>query len=279
MGLSVITSHLFAGSTVLLTQATLTDRSFWQFIKDQRATSFTGVPYSFGVLHKLRFFNMDLPYLKLLTQGGGKLKDELFKEYAEYAQKTGKKFIATYGQTEGTARMAFLKADMALKKIGSIGKAIPNGQLSLIDENGDEIVEKEAVGEMVYRGPNVTLGYALNGADLAKGDENNGVLHTGDIARRDSDGYYFIVGRISRFLKLYGTRIGLDESEQMIKSTFDVDCICTGNDEKMIIKITDEKKKDQIHKYVVEKTGLFHAAIEVVVIDEIPRNEAGKSIY
>ena len=279
MGLSVITSHLFAGATILLVKATLTESSFWKFIKEQCATSFTGVPYSFEVLHKLRFFKMDLPHLRLLTQGGGKLSNELFREYAEYAQKTGKRFIATYGQTEGTARMAFLKADMAILKIGSIGKAIPNGQLSLIDENGAEIIEMEAIGEMVYRGKNVTLGYALNGEDLIKGNENKGVLNTGDIARRDADGYYYIVGRISRFLKLYGIRIGLDESEQMIKSAFGIDCICTGNDEKMIIQITDKKKKDEIHNFVVDKTGLFHAAFEVVIVDEIPKNEAGKSIY
>jgi acyl-coenzyme A synthetase/AMP-(fatty) acid ligase len=279
MGLFVINSHLFAGARVLLTQQTLTDRSFWQFIKDQKATNISGVPYSFEVLHKLRFFNMDLPDLKLLIQGGGKLKNELFKEYAEFAQKTGKKFLAAYGQTEGSSRMAFLKPDLAIHKTGSIGKAIVTGHLSIIDENGAEIEEMETVGEMVYKGPNVTLGYAYNGPDLAKGDENGGVLRTGDIARRDADGYYYIVGRISRFLKLYGLRIGLDETEQMIRSAFGLDCLCTGNDEKMIIKITDNNMKEEIHKYVVEKTGLFHACVEVTVIEEIPRNEAGKKIY
>lgn len=279
MGLSVITSHLFAGATVLLTKKSFTDGDFWNFIREQKATSFTGVPYSFEVLNKLRFFNMELPDLKLLTQGGGKMGDELFRKYAEYAQRTGKKFIATYGQTEGTARMAYLKPDMALDKIGSIGKAIPNGHLFLIDENGKEIIEKEAVGEMVYKGNNVTLGYAVEGKDLAKGDENRGVLKTGDIARRDSDGYYYIVGRINRFLKLYGIRIGLDESEQMIKSAFNTNCICTGNDEKMIVRITDKDKKEAIYNYLIEKTGLFHSAVETIVVDEIPRNEQGKSIY
>jgi long-chain acyl-CoA synthetase len=279
MGLSVITSHLFAGSTVLLINSTLTDRAFWKFIKDQRATSFTGVPYSYEVLHKLRFFTMDLPDLKIITQGGGKLSTELFKEYAEFASRTGKKFIATYGQTEGTARMAYLPADLATSKIGSIGKAIPNGEFSLVGENGEEIVEIEAVGELVYRGPNVTLGYALRGEDLIKGDENNGILHTGDIARRDSDGYYFIVGRNNRFLKLFGYRVSLDESENIIKSAFNIDCICTGNDQQMRILITDDTKKDLIVKLMVEKTGINYKAFEIVVIDEIMKNEAGKSIY
>lgn len=279
MGLSVITSHLFAGSTVLLVNCTLTERAFWKFIKEQSATSFTGVPYSFEVLYKLRFFKMELPCLKLLTQGGGKLSNELFKEYAEYAQRTSRKFIATYGQTEGTARMAFLPAEKATSKIGSIGKAIPNGQLSLIDVSGEEITEMEAVGELVYRGPNVTLGYALSGEDLIKGDENNGVLYTGDIARRDVEGYYYIIGRNSRFLKLYGYRISLDESEHIIKSAFNIDCICTGNDLLMKLFITDKSKKDLIKKFMVEKTRLNHNAFEVLVVDQIPKNEAGKSIY
>jgi long-chain acyl-CoA synthetase len=279
MGLSVISSHLFAGSIVLLTKGTMTERNFWNFLREQNATSFTGVPYTFELLQRLHFFDMDLPELKLLTQGGGKLKDKLFKEFAEFAQKTGKRFIATYGQTEGTGRMSYLKADMAVNKTGSIGKAIPNGKLSLIDQNGEEIDEIEAIGELMYRGKNVTLGYAFNGEDLSKGDENSGILATGDIARRDEDGYYFIIGRTSRFLKLYGFRIGLDESEQMIKSAFDIDCTCTGTDDKMIITITDENVKEKMLDYVTRKTGICHAAFEVVVTDKIPRNEAGKSIY
>jgi long-chain acyl-CoA synthetase len=279
MGLSVIASHLFTGSVVLLVKGTMTERGFWDFLKEQGATSFTGVPYSFELLHRLHFFNMDLPDLKLLTQGGGKLKDSLFKEFAEFAQNTGRKFIATYGQTEGTGRMAYLRADMAVNKIGSIGKAIPNGHLSLIDQNGEEITEDEAAGEMIYRGKNVTLGYAFEGEDLSRGDENNGILYTGDIARRDADGCYYIIGRRSRFLKLYGFRIGLDESEQMIKSEFDIDCICSGTDEKMIIKITDVNMKEKVIDFITSKTGLFHAAFEVVITDQIYRNEAGKLIY
>lgn len=279
MGLFVVTSHLYKGAKVLLTHHALNDRNFWQFIKDNRATNFSGVPYNYEILYKLRFLSMNLPDLRLLIVGGGKLKADLFKEFAEFAQKTGRRFIAGYGQTEGTSRMAFLEPEMAVKKTGSIGKALFEGTFSLINEEGEEISESEAVGELVYRGPNVTLGYALTRDDLTRGDENKGVLHTGDIAKRDSDGYYFIVGRISRFLKLYGLRIGLDETEHLIRSEFDIECMCTGNDDKMTIKITDKAFKDQIHDFITKKTGLFHTAIEVIVIDKIPRNESGKIIY
>lgn len=279
MGLSVVTSHLYAGATVLLMKGNLTDRNFWSFIKENKGTSFTGVPYSFEILSKLRFFRMDLPDLKIITQGGGKLNADLFKAYAEFAESSGKKFIATYGQTEGTARMAYLPAKLALRKIGSIGQAIPNGELSLIDSDGNIITEVGVDGEMVYRGPNVTLGYALSGEDLSKGDENNGILKTGDIARIDDDGCFYIVGRVSRFLKLYGFRISLDELEQMIKAKYDLDCVCTGDDEKMNVFITIESKTSEISKFIIEKTGLFHKAFEVQFILEIPRNEYGKVIF
>lgn len=279
MGLSIIASHLHAGSTILLVKSNLTDKSFWEFIKLNRATSFTGVPFSFDILYRLRVFRMDLPDLKVFTQGGGKLRDDLFIEFAQYAEKTGKKFIATYGQTEGTARMAYLPAELATTKTGSIGKAIPNGKLWLVDENGDEIEKIEAEGQMVYSGPNVTLGYAQSAADLEKGDENNGVLYTGDIVKRDADGCYFIIGRMKRFLKIYGFRLSLDEVEEMIKSAFNIDCICTGDDDQLKIIITQEEFKEQVVELVAEKTGLFHMAIQVSVVEEIAKNEIGKTLY
>lgn len=279
MGLSVISSHLYAGATLLIVKSNLTDGSFWKFIKEHKATSFTGVPYSYEILSKLRFFRMDLPHLTLLTQGGGKLSAELFTAFAEFAAATGKKFIATYGQTEGTARMAYLPAEKALEKAGSIGVAIPNGQLSIIDSSGNESTQGEATGEMVYRGPNVTLGYAITPHDLVKGDERMGYLSTGDIAMRDAEGYYFIKGRMSRFLKLYGTRVSLDDMEKLVAAEFKTECLCTGNDEKMDIYVTNDAIQEQVLKYAAQVTGLFHKAFEVFFISEIRRNEAGKIIY
>ena len=276
MGLSVITSHLYAGSTLLLSGRSLLDKGFWDMLKE--ATSFTGVPYSYEILAKMRFNRMDLPNLKVITQGGGKLTEELFKMLAQYAYDNGKKFIATYGQSECTARMAYLPAELALEKTCSIGFAEPGGQLSIVDENGNETFEGEASGEMVYRGENVTLGYANSQEDLLKGDENHGVMHTGDLARRDTDGCYFIIGRLKRFLKIYGLRIGLDEVEEMIKTEFNTDCYCKGDDEKLVVLVTDAKLKELLQSFVEEKTHLFHQKIEVQVVNEIHRNEAGKVI-
>lgn len=279
MGLSVLTSHLYSGSTILLTKRNLTDKEFWEFIRKHKATSFTGVPFSFEILYKLRFLKMDLPHLKLITQGGGKLRLQLFKEYADYAYNNGKKFIATYGQTEGTARMAYLPAELAREKLCSIGKAIPNGELSLVDEKGNIINEPDVTGQLVFKGSNVTLGYANSCEDLLLGDENRGILYTGDLAKRDKDGCYYIIGRMKRFLKLYGLRIGLDEIEEIIRAEFETDVLCTGNDEQMTVKITRQDIKDNVLHLITEKTGLFHKAIQISYTETLPKNETGKVIY
>ncbi len=278
MGLSVIVSHLYAGATLLLCDKSLLDKEFWTMLKEQQATSFTGVPYSYELLSKIRFFHMDLPYLKTITQGGGKLTPELFVACAEYAQRTGKRFIATYGQTECTARMAYLPAELAITKTCSIGIAEPGGTLSIIDDAENETFEGEATGEMVYRGENVTMGYATSIKDLCKGDENCGIMHTGDLVRRDADGCYFIIGRMKRFLKIYGLRIGLDEVENIIKSNLNIDCYCSGTDEKLVVYITDATKSERVVEMIEEKTHLFHQRIEVKIVPQILRNEAGKVI-
>ena len=276
MGLSVIASHLLAGATLLLSNRSLLDKGFWATLKE--ATSFTGVPYSYEILTKLRFTRMDLPNLKVITQGGGKLTESLWNTLAQYAHERGKQFIATYGQSECTARMAYLPSEKALEKVCSIGIAEPGGKLSIVDDNGNETFEGEAQGEMVYRGENVTLGYATCREDLLKGDENHGVMHTGDLARRDADGCYYIIGRLKRFLKIFGLRIGLDEVEQMIKTEYKTDCYCKGDDEKLVVLVTDAKLQDMLPSFIEEKTHLFHQRIEVQVVKEILRNEAGKVI-
>lgn len=279
MGLSVVFSHLYVGATVLITHLSMTDKAFWNFMKEQRATSFTGVPYSFEILNLMRFFRMDLPDLTLLTQGGGKMPRPLNLKFAEYCRDTGRRWIATYGQSEGTARMAYLPPEYAISKCGSIGRAVPNGELSLVDSEGRLIETPHTEGEMCYRGKNVTLGYARQREDLLLGDERHGFMRTGDLAYRDEDGCYYIVGRMGRFLKLFGMRIGLDECEQIIKAKYPIECACVGTDEKMTVYITRPEFAVLVKERLVDKTKLVASAFEVKVVDSIPKSEAGKILY
>ena len=280
MGLNVINSHLYAGATVLLIEANLMSPKYWNFIKDQKGTNFTGVPFSYEILNRLRFVKMDLPYLTTLAEGGGKLSDSLFATFASYAEEKGKRFFATFGTTETSARLAYLPPECATAHIGSIGKAIPEGKLVLVDENGQEIIDANVEGELRYEGPNVTMGYGACVEDLKKGDEFCGIYETGDIAKKDADGYFYIVGRKKRFLKLFGLRVSLDQSEKIISENFGgIECACTGDDNQMLIYITREGLKDEVNKLISEKTNLMAKSFDVRVIESIPRFESGKINY
>ena len=279
-GLSIINSHVLVGATILLTDASLMQKEFWGFAKGAKATSFGGVPYTYEMLEKLRFFRMDLPDLRYMTQAGGKLSPDLHKKFAEYALEKGKKFIVMYGQCEATARMGYLPYDKSLEKYGSMGIAIPGGKFTLLDVEGKTVIEPYVTGELQYEGDNVTLGYAECGEDLMKGDERSGRLLTGDMAQFDEDGYYYIVGRKKRFLKVYGNRVNLDEIDTMVKMEFNnLECASGGVDDHVYIFVTEKGKEEEILDFLAGKTKLNKVAFQVVQLQEIPMNDAGKVQY
>lgn len=279
-GLNVVLSNLYVGATVLISDFSLMQKEFWQFLKDYKATSITGVPYSYEIMLRLGFLNMELPDLKIVNQGGGRLNDILFKRIAEYAVKNDKKFIATYGSTETTSRMCFLDPELAISKIGSIGRPIYPGHIYLIDNNGKIINKSDTVGEIVYSGPNVTMGYANSIGDLYLGDEKQGKHFTGDMAYYDADGCYFIVGRKGRFVKIYGYRLSLDEIEKILRDIFKDDFACVGNDKKIYIYLENKSlSSDEIIKVISEKLGLLKTVFEVNYIYKLPRNSYGKILY
>lgn len=279
-GLSIIQSHLLRGACIITTEKTLMDKSFWTLMKEQKATTFGGVPYIYEMLKRLRFRNMDLPSLRYITQAGGKLSKELALEFSEICRDKGIKLIIMYGQTEATARMSYLPWEYAFEKAGSMGIAIPGGKFRLKDENGADITVPDTVGELVYEGKNVTLGYALSAADLSKEDQRHGVLETGDMAKFDNDGFYYIVGRKKRFLKIFGNRVNLDETEGILnKEGFQ--CVCGGKDDclKIYIVGADENEQKRAVDFISEKIKLNRSAFRTVCIDEIPRNSSGKVQY
>lgn len=278
-GLSIINSHFLVGATLLMTDKGLMQKEFWSFFKEQGATSFGGVPYTYEMLDRLRFYRMKLPSLRTMTQAGGKILPELHEKFAKYAENQGKKFIVMYGQCEATARMGYLPPEKAVEKKGSMGIVIPGGKFHLIGADGQEITEPFSTGELVYEGKNVTLGYAEKGEDLSLGDERHGILETGDMAQFDEDGYFYIVGRKKRFLKIYGNRVNLDELDRLIKGQFDIEVASSGVDDHLYIFLTDEKMSEPVREFVIGKTKLNPAAFKTILIDSIPKNDSGKILY
>ncbi|GAB3265949.1 AMP-binding protein [Alteromonas gracilis] len=205
-GLSVLHSHLAVGASVLLTDRSVIEPEFWTEARAASVTSLAGVPHTHDLLERTGFTRALLPSLRLLTQAGGAMPPERVRRLALQGRREGFDLVVMYGQTEATARMACLPAELAVDHPGSVGRAIPGGLLRL------EPVPESDHGEIVFSGPNVMLGYAEEPADLARGRDVH-ELRTGDLGRW-RDGLLEVVGRRDRCVKLFGRRHDLGGLER-----------------------------------------------------------------
>jgi acyl-CoA synthetase (AMP-forming)/AMP-acid ligase II len=277
-GLSVINSHFESGATIVLTEHSITEKNFWNSFINNCVTTFNGVPQTYETLLKMRFARMNLPSLKTMTQAGGKLSEFATIEVLKFCDLHNIKFFVMYGQTEASPRMSYVPPIVASAKIGSIGIPIPGGKLSLRSENNNVIHTNETVGELCYEGENVFMGYAETRKDLSKESETNGFLRTGDLAVRDSDGFYSIVGRLNRFVKLFGIRVNLDDLEchlNLIRSG----CACTGTQDQINIFTTNQLALDELRTIAADFTGLNRHAFVAKFLESFPLTESGKVKY
>jgi long-chain acyl-CoA synthetase len=269
-GLSVLTSNSLKGGKIICTNDDVLKKDFWTSFQKYGYTSFAGVPFVYEMLDRIGFTKKNYPSLKYFTQAGGKLQDPLVKKYGEYATQHQLKFYVMYGQTEATARMSYLSPSDTLNKIGSIGKPIPNGSF-FIDEETDELC---------FKGANIFGGYVQNSNDLISYNQEE-ILRTGDLAKVDEDGFYFITGRLKRFTKLFGNRINLDEVESLVAKQFNVHVKCVGLNDTQIILFTNEKELelDTIANFISSELKLHISVIKHKVVDEILLTANGKINY
>lgn len=279
-GLSIINSHLLKGATIVLTEKTVFFRDFWNLFNECKCTSFAGVPYTYTMLKRIGFEKIGLPTLKYFTQAGGKLSEEFIKHFNDYAIANDKKFFVMYGQTEATARITYVPPEKLSEKTGSIGISIPGGELKIMNDGAEVIAPKET-GEIVYKGDNVMLGYAENMEDLSKGDELKGVLFTGDLGYKDEDGFFYVTGRMKRFIKIYGLRINLDEVQKMVENHFGISVACSGKDEllKILVQAEDHLTEVKVKEEVMKMYKLNFKSLVVKSTNQIPTNTNGKYDY
>lgn len=267
-GLSVVNSHLVAGGSLQLTSRSVVDEPFWDEFGAAGATSFAGVPYTFELLEASGFERRAIPSLRYVTQAGGRLHPDRVRRFAALGRERGFEFIVMYGQTEATARMAYLPPRRAETAAGAIGIPIPGGRFRIDEPSA------EGIGELVYDGPNVMMGYATEPADFATGrtvDE----LRTGDLARRRPDGLFEIVGRASRFVKVFGLRIDLDHVEGLFDE-HDVPVRAASADERLLLFVTAERIVDRVREHAMAFTGLPAHVVRVYAVAEFPRTASGK---
>ena len=279
-GLSVINSYLTAGAGLVLTDLSVVDRCFWDLFRAAGATSLAGVPYTFELLDRVGFDHLSLPTLRYISQAGGRLHPDQVRRYAALGERDGWQLFVMYGQTEATARMAYLPPPLAPQHPQAIGVAIPGGAFRLepLDAPGGRGGDPDGdVGELVYSGPNVMLGYAERAADLVLGRTLH-ELRTGDVARRNADGLYEVIGRRSRFVKPFGLRVDLDEIERLV-SLAGVAGLCTGDDERIVVAVRGQGHSASVGRLIGDQVGLPASRLVVAEVDELPRLANGKPDY
>ena len=277
-GLSIINTHLFSNSTIILTNLSFAQRSIWDKIKNFKVTTFGGVPYTYELLKKLKFSKLNIDSLNYITQAGGQIDSDTLEYFTKVCKNKKIKFFVMYGQTEASPRMSYLPPNMLETKSGSIGIPIEGGKFSIFKDKYQSKFSKHDEGELIYEGENVCMGYAFDCNDLKKKNENNGVLKTGDLVKKDKDGYYFIVGRKKRILKLYGIRVNLDFIEKKIQE-FGIDCVCLGDDMELQVFITDKNYVSDINNFLLNKINISKYMFNLFLVKKFPRNASGKIIY
>lgn len=275
-GMSVVTSHLHVGASLFVTPLTLLDAEFWEGFDRTGCTSFAAVPHVIDMLEKSPFRTIDRPSLRYVTQAGGKLAPDRVAALARRSQAEGWRFFVMYGQTEASPRMAYLPPELAADHPDCIGQAIPGGAFALEDEEGHPVTAPGEAGELVYRGPNVMMGYAAGPADLARGPELDR-LRTGDMAMRTEDGLYRITGRKSRFIKPFGLRISLDEVDAWLSARGIRAVSGPGHQERLWVLVADNADPLALRRDMAEWLGIPVTAIRAAPIPAVPLGANGKT--
>ncbi|MCP5021222.1 MAG: acyl--CoA ligase [bacterium] len=282
-GLSLLNTHAYCGGSLVIENQTLYPNVMLDTLESEGCTGFSGVPSNFAILlNRSTFVEREMAQLRYVTQAGGSMGPDLTRRLM--AALPGREIFIMYGATEASARLAYLPPSMLREKIGSIGRAIPEVDLRLITADGRE-AETGEVGEIIASGPNIMVGYWND--RVATDEVLDGLgYHTGDLAYRDDDGFFFIVGRKRDFIKAGAHRVSAKEIEEAILSLGD-------SHEVAVIGVPDETMGERIRAFVVPLDGreLEERAIikalrailsphkvpsEVHFRDGLPKSEAGK---
>ncbi len=284
-GTSLLHTHLRVGGSLVMANSFMYPEVILRQMQETECTGFAGVPSTYQtLLRNSSFPRKQFPALRKLQQAGGKLQPVLIQELVNSVPQA--QVFVMYGQTEATARLSYLPPSDLPAKLGSIGKGIPGVTLGVIGENGCPIRPNE-VGEIYAWGENISPGYWNNPPASAE-KFFDGVLHTGDLATVDKDGYLFVVDRKADFIKSYGFRVSSQRVEECIIEIPEVVAAA-------VIGEPDDVRGEAIWAFVVRRAGaqirveeiitycgnhLAHYMVpkEVVFLERLPMNAHGKII-
>lgn len=276
--LSVINTHLEIGASIIISKYSLIEKKFWKIFKNSKITSLNGVPYTYEMLTKIGLKNIKINSLKYLTHAGGKLEKDKLKEIIKFCKKNNIKFFSMYGQTEASPRISYLKPEFSSKKIGSIGKGIPDVKIYIVNNSGKKVQKPFEEGEIICEGKNIFMGYSKNYFDLRKPNEVNYKLKTGDLGFCDRDGFFYVTSRIDKIAKIFGNRVDLGILESLM-SQKGYKVACMSDNKKIFIFIEKNYKKLDLINTISKITNLNNSSFEMIKLKYFPRTSNNKISY
>jgi acyl-CoA synthetase (AMP-forming)/AMP-acid ligase II len=283
-GQSLLLTHVAVGGRVVVDNGFAYPARTVDRLEQSRASGFSGVPSTFAILAaRTDFLERPWPDLRYVTQAGGPMAVALQRRLRA-ALPDHVALHVMYGQTEASARLSHVPPDRLAEKFGSIGVAIPGVELTVRREDGGECAVGE-VGEVVAQGPNVMRGYWNAPEETAAVLKADG-LHTGDLGRRDADGFLWLVDRLKNMVKVGAHRVSAREVEEVIAGLGGVQEAC-------VVGVPDDLLGEALEAFVVPAPGaqlaapdvqrhcrrelpLFKVPRAVHLTEGLPRNEAGK---
>ncbi len=282
-GNSLMLTHIATGGTLVVDNRFMYAETILDTMEQEKVTGFSGVPSNFLILlNKSTFTQRKFPHLRYITQAGGAMAPDVVNRIVDAFP--DKEIYIMYGQTEASPRITWLPPEKVQEKIGSIGIEVNGVEVRLLAEDGTEVTTGE-VGEIVVGGDSVMLGY-WNQAEEEKDVLKNRKLFTGDLAKRDDDGYLYIVGRKKQIIKSGGNRISVKEVEETLLSNskihevaiFGVEDEIFGEAVKAVIVLRDGEIADEkeIQKFVRTLLPEYKVPRYVQFMRNIPKTQAGK---
>jgi long-chain acyl-CoA synthetase len=244
-GASVLHTHLAVGAYLVIEPNLVFPHQMVETMARERVSGFSGVPSTFLLLlNRVPLADYDLSALRYVTQAGGAMAPATARRLRD-ALPQARLFIM-YGQTEATARLAWLPPEKLEEKAGAVGLPIAGVELAVRRENGQRADPLE-VGEIHARGPNVMLGYWRN-PEATAAVLRDGWLGTGDMGHVDNDGFLFLSGRRSDMIKTGAHRVHPNDVEEAIVELADVE-------EVAVVGIDDETLGQVIKAFIVVASG------------------------
>ncbi|WP_347177931.1 class I adenylate-forming enzyme family protein [Sporosarcina thermotolerans] len=272
----------YKGGTIIIEEA-FSPKGTLELLQKSNPTMFFGVPAMYTIILNLpNIRELELPSLRLFGYGAAPMPYEMVKKLKDTFPNV--KVQNLYGQTENSPAASTLKDDLALEKIGSVGEALPQTEIQVVDEFGAPL-PIGAVGEIVMRGPQVMKGY-LRDEEETKRTVRNGWLYTGDLGKLDEEGLLYIVDRKKDMIIRGGENVYPVEVEEVlfqIPSLLEATVVGVPHEvlgevpkAYVVIKENHTLTEDEIKEYCMNNLAKFKVPMEVEFLDELPRNASGK---